>query len=109
MSEYNEPETSENSSSVPAPPQPKPDPELPEILTAINPDTEYTLPQQPPPVAKEEGETETKTNTIKKKIRLKKKMSNKKVNLTLQLEFLFTCLFSHLALFTLCLFAVSIL
>ena len=100
MSEYNEPETSENSSSVPAPPQPKPDPELPEILTAINPDTEYTLPQQPPPVAKEEGETETKTNTIKKKIRLKKKMSNKKVNLTIGI-LVYLPLFSFSIVYTL--------
>ena len=64
----------ELSPSVLAPSKPKPDPEIPEILDSLIPDTDFLLPE---PI-EENQQAEIKPETNKKK-RLKKKLSNKKV------------------------------
>lgn len=72
MSDCPEPEFSP---SVLAPPQPKPDPEIPQILDSLIPDSDFLLPE---PI-EENQQAEIKPDTNKKKSKLKKKISNKKV------------------------------
>ena len=74
MSDCPEPEP-EFSPSVLAPPQPKPDPEIPQILDSLIPDSDFLLPE---PI-EENQQAEIKPDTNKKKSKLKKKISNKKV------------------------------